>query len=446
MNAPLYEALCALAEKNDLRMHMPGHKGKSASPFFSVSAIDYTEIPTTGNLYTGEGPIGQAEELAAKAWGAAHAYFLTGGSTQGIMTGLSLCAAPGSKILLDRNTHKSFFNGCALLDLRPVYLREPTAEGVEKRLTAQKDIKAVCITSPTYYGVILDVAGIGAVCRRCGVKLLVDEAHGAHFPFVGRGPCAAGRGADISVSSAHKTLPALGSSALLFTRDGFSPAAVREKMAMFGTSSPSYPILASIDWARACLEGEGGAEYRRAAEHTARLRKEINGRGVFHALWEKDGQALDPTRLTVCTSVGGLLGTKAAEILQETYGIWPEMDNRDCVVCIITGNDSEEDLERLGRAFYALEALADVENRQSVCPPPPQPEICMSIREAVFSQRETVTLRTACGKVSAVSIAPYPPGVPVVAPGERIREEILTYFAQIGYDLDEQISVAAEGV
>ena len=170
MNAPLYEALCALAEKNDLRMHMPGHKGKSASPFFSVSAIDYTEIPTTGNLYLGEGPIGQAEELAAKAWGAAHAYFLTGGSTQGIMTGLSLCAAPGSKILLDRNTHKSFFNGCALLDLRPVYLREPTAEGVEKRLTAQKDIKAVCITSPTYYGVILDVAGIGAVCRRCGVE------------------------------------------------------------------------------------------------------------------------------------------------------------------------------------------------------------------------------------------------------------------------------------
>ena len=157
MNAPLYEALAALAEKGEVRMHMPGHKGRAMTPLFSAAAIDYTEIPPTGNLYTGEGPIAEAEALAAAAWGAPGAYFLTGGSTQGVLAGLALCAAPGETILLDRNAHKSFFSAAALLDLRPVYLCGPTAEGVSAALAARPEIKTVCLTSPTYDGRILDI-------------------------------------------------------------------------------------------------------------------------------------------------------------------------------------------------------------------------------------------------------------------------------------------------
>lgn len=445
MKAPLYEALCALARGDALRMHMPGHKGKAVAEEFSVARIDYTEIPPTGNLYTGEGPIAEAEHLAAQCWGAAQAYFLTGGSSQGVKAGLALLCAPEDTILLDRNAHKSFFSAMALLDLAPVYLPAPTPEAVERALQAHPQIKTVCITSPTYYGRIAPVAEIAAVCKTHGARLLVDEAHGAHFPFVGLGPCAAGRGAAVSISSAHKTLPALGSSALLFTDDSLAAEDVREKTALFGTSSPSYALMASIDWARAYLEGEGGAAYRRAAKAVAALREEINGRGVFHALCEKDGHPLDPTRLTVHTATGGLSGRDAARFLQEMCHIFPEMDDRDHVVFIVTGSDTAEDLNRLGRALEEMEALADPKAPLPPCPAVPEAQRVLPIRAALFSPRERKALRDCVGRVSAVSIAPYPPGVPVVAPGERIGAEILSYLRAIGYDPDEIVALVREG-
>lgn len=444
MKAPLYDALCALSRQDALRMHMPGHKGKAMAEEFSVAAIDYTEIPPTGNLYTGEGPIAEAEHLAAQCWGAAHAFFLTGGSSQGVKAGLSLLCAPGDTILLDRNAHKSFFSAMALLDLSPVYLAAPTPAYVENCLRGHPQLKTVCITSPTYYGVIAPVAEIAAVCKKYGAKLLVDEAHGAHFPFVGLGACAAGRGAAVSISSAHKTLPALGSSALLFTDDSFPEEDVREKTALFGTSSPSYALMASIDWARAYLEGEGGAEYCRAAKAVAALREEINGRGVFHALCEKDGHPLDPTRLTVYTACGGLRGTEAARFLQEKRQIFPEMDDREHVVFIITGSDTAEDISRLGRALEEMEALAEAKAPLPPCPAVPEAQRVLPIRAALFSPRERRALKDCVGRVSAVSIAPYPPGVPVVAPGERIGAEILEYLRAIGYDLDEIVALVKE--
>ena len=445
IDAPLYNALCALRGQKGLRMHMPGHKGKgTAAEFAAAAGLDYTEIGPTGNLYTGEGPIAAAEALAARDWGAAQAFFLTGGSTQGVLAGLSLCAGPGSRILLDRNAHRAFYNAMALLDLTPVYLDRPTAKQVSAALSKYETIQAVCITSPTYYGVIADVEEIAAVCRAHGAHLLVDEAHGAHFPFVGRGSCAAARGASVSVSSAHKTLPALGSTALLFTDGSFSPAAVREKTALFGTSSPSYLLMASIDWARAYLtEGAGGAAYRTVAAEAARLRAQINKRGVFHALCEADGLSLDPTRLTVDTGRGGLSGHQAGERLEQEYNILPEMTDRDRVVCILTCADTAEELERLGAAFAALEQFADAAPFPP-CPPPPPPQVRRSIREAVFAPRRMLSLAEAAGCISASSIAPYPPGVSVVAPGEEITREIVEYLAVVGYDVSAPVPVLDE--
>lgn len=242
-------ALCVLRGQKGLRMHMPGHKGKSpAAEFSTAAALDYTEIDPTGNLYTGEGPIAAAEALAARTGERRRPFSSPAAPRRECWRGCRCAAEPGTTVLLDRNAHRAFYSAMALLDLTPVYLDKPTAEQVSAALSEHESIRTVCITSPTYYGVIADVEKIAAACRAHGARLLVDEAHGAHFPFVGRGPCAAGRGASVSISSAHKTLPALGSTALLFTDGSFSPAAVREKTALFGTSSPSYLLMASIDW------------------------------------------------------------------------------------------------------------------------------------------------------------------------------------------------------
>lgn len=441
MNAPLYNALVSRAGLGTLRMHMPGHKGKCAPPeLLAAAALDFTELDGTGNLYTGDGPIAEAEALAAPVWGAESCYFLTGGSTQGVHAALALCTRPGDRILLDRGSHLSFFTGMALLGLEPEYVWFPTAQSISAALDVHNDIKTVCVTSPTYYGRVLDVAGISAACRTHGARLFVDEAHGAHFPFVGMGKCAQGKGADVSVTSAHKTLPALGSAAMLFASGDFTPEDVREKTAMFGTSSPSYDIMASIDWARAYItEGGGAAEYMRAAKAVGKIRKEINSRDVFHAL---EGADTDPTRLTV--DMGSLGGKRAARLLDEKYGVCCEMSDRDRAVFIVTCADSDADLTRLSDAIRALEPLAPASGDARPFPELPAAKRVMRIRDAAFSPRERIPLAAAAGRTAAECIAPYPPGVPVTAPGEEIGPEILAYLHGVGYEEKTYVSVVKE--
>lgn len=444
MDAPLYNALVSRAGSGTLRMHMPGHKGKCAPPELAGAAgIDFTELEGTGNLYTGEGPIAEAEALCAKTWGADGCCFLTGGSTQGVHAALALCAKNGDAVLLDRNSHRSFFTGMALLGLEPVYLTAPSGGSVAAALDARPDIRTVCVTSPTYYGAALDIEGIAAACRARGAALFVDEAHGAHFPFVGMGGCAVSRGADISVASAHKTLPALGSAAMLFLSRGTAREDARAMTAMFGTSSPSYAIMASIDWARAYMtEGGGAAEYMRAARAVSDIRKDINSRGVFRALCGADRAAFDPTRLTV--DMGTLGGKRAAALLGEKYGVVCEMADRDRAVFIVTCADSDGDLERLDSALRALEALAPSSGAQRAFPPVPAPVRVMSVRDAAFSPRRSVALSDAEGCAAAECIAPYPPGVPVLAPGERITAGLLGYLSGTGFDMDGRIAVVKE--
>ena len=245
---PLCDILKNYAARNPARFHMPGHKGGPLPlpELSAAAALDVTEIPGTGNLYLAGEPFDSAQKPWAERFGFDHCQFLTGGSTMGIHTGLSLLCAPGDQILVDRNCHRAVFNAMALLDLEPVYLERPWLAGegvpgpldpalVEKKLTEYPEIKTACITSPTYAGVLSDTAAIGALLHGRGGKLFVDGAHGAHLPFLG---VDAFSGADGVVVSAHKTLPALGQSALLFTR-GFAPDLVRLRASVYGTSSPS---------------------------------------------------------------------------------------------------------------------------------------------------------------------------------------------------------------
>ena len=439
MPTPLVDALRAYAAREPLRFHMPGHKGKSLplAELHGPASIDVTELTGTGNLYEPGEPFDAAQALWAERFGFALCQFLTGGSTQGVHTGLALCRAPGDKVLLDRGSHRSAFNAMALLDLRPVWLERPWLSGenligpispkaVERALDQDPDIKTVCITSPTYAGVLSDVDAISQIAHARGARLFVDGAHGAHLPFLGLEPF---RGADAVVVSAHKTLPALGQTALLFA-SGFDPDRVRELASVFGTSSPSYPLMASLDAARDWMEQWGAQKYERAAVHVAALRE------TFPSLRPGDptcvdptcggGLALDPTRLVLKVRDGPAFARAL-----EDRGIIPEMADRGHIIFICTCQDDEFTFRVLTRKLEELrEELGD-------CPPLPPPPLrsqVLSPRQALFAPREIVELEQSAGRIAAGHIAPYPPGVPVVAPGERIEKKHLAYLTEIGYN------------
>lgn len=457
-NTPLYDALRAFAAARPLRMHMPGHKGRPlpAPELAGLSALDFTELPPTGDLFSGGDAIEAAEALWAKVFRMAHCLFLTGGATQGVQAALALACRPGDAVLLDRGSHRSAYNALALLDLRPVYLERPwlpqagvtgpvSSQSVEAALKTRPDIKTVCITSPTYYGVLSDLPALAAVCRAHGAVLVVDGAHGAHLPFLGNFDLAA---ADLAVVSAHKTLPAPGQSALLLaggsrtagacprpTADAlasrcFTQAELRWAASLTGSSSPSYVLMAALDVCRAYMEAEGAAAYRETAEAVAALRRH------YPSLTEGDAP-LDPARFVLRCS-GGF----AAQEKLEALGVWPEMADAGHVVFIPTCADGPEQFARLRTALDTL-TPGDC---PPFPPPPPLPEAVLTPRQALFSPREHLPLARAEGRVCAQQIAPYPPGVPVVAPGERICKKSIAYLDEIGYNTREDIAVVPQSV
>ena len=414
MKTPLFHALTAFADTDPLRMHMPGHKGKGLPGWEQLARIDFTELESTGNLYEAGGAIGEAEKLWADAFGMQDCLMLTGGATQGIYAALTLTCPIGSSLLADRNCHRSVYHAMALLDLNPEYLMEKTPWAVEECLANHPELKTVCITSPDYYGKLYDVAGIAEACHQFGAKLVVDGAHGAHLPFLGIDHY---RGADLVICSAHKTLPAMGQAALLFSNGAFTGDNLRWAAAMHGTSSPSYPILASMDLARDWMEREEGQlRYYAACCRVKELRRK------FPALNDEN---LDPGRLTLRIKNG-----HEAAIRLQAENIWPEMADCGHVVFIITGADSVEDLDCLEQALKKL----DLQEETGEYPLPPEPQIVMRPRQALFSPACELPLEECEGEIAACQIAPYPPGIPVVAPGEFISKKHLAYLREIGYN------------
>ena len=429
MPTPLYDALRAYAGREPIRYHMPGHKGLPLplAELDRLAPIDVTELPGTGNLYEPGEPFDSAQALWAERFGFDQCQFLTGGSTMGIHTGLALCCKPGDRVLMDRGCHRAAFHALALLDLEPVWLERPwlpsesltgpiSPRDVERTLKLDPKITTICITSPTYSGMLSDIGAISQIAHAHGVRLFVDGAHGAHLPFLGLEPFS---GADAVVVSAHKTLPAMGQSALLFAR-GFDPDRVRQTASVFGTSSPSYPMMASIDAARDWMEKQGGQLYKRTAAQVSELRKK------FPSLQPGPGLSLDPARLVLNVKDGPAFARAL-----ERRGIFPEMEDGGHVVLICTCQDS-------GEAFRALEqALEELRPQMGNYPPlpaPPLPTAALTPRQALFAPQERIPLSVGAGRVSAAQIAPYPPGVPVVAPGERIEKKHLAYLREIGYN------------
>lgn len=451
MAAPLYDSLVSLSKTNPLRMHMPGHKGIGEGLFSDIALIDFTEIEPTGNLYTGEGAIADAEALCAAYAGARSALFFTCGSTQGIFTMLAEAVGMGGELILERGCHKSVYHAMALLDITPHYIYAPPIPGtplsgaitpkqVEDALCRYPAAKAVFLTSPTYYGVVTDLTTISALCHQHSTYLLVDQAHGAHFPSVGL-PSAPEQGADLSVVSTHKTWTAMGSSSVLYVgSDDFDRLHLKKTASLFGTTSPSYPILASIDYARARLEGCDGNAYRHCAELMASFREKINQSTPFHALTPSDDLTLDPCRLTIDTLTAGLPGHQADELLQRE-NIYVEMSDEQYIVLILTCRDDASTFARLWNGIVSLMPHCNHQTNSEILDLPPKPKIRCSIRSARFGRQETISLKDAAGRIAAEIIAPYPPGIPILAPGEEISQKHIAYLQKKSYNIEEYIAV-----
>ncbi len=449
-DTPLYDTLKNRAQSGTFRFHMPGHKGKDvfSSPLAGAQYIDFTELYGTGNLYDGIPPISDAERIAAEAFGTNAAFYLTGGATHGILTSLFLASRRTKRVLIDRGCHKSVYNAISLFGLEPVYIRSDLilpfgvsgaadCSELSRILSQDSDIGAVVITSPTYYGVVSDIAEIARICHKKEALLIVDEAHGAHFPFHEDMASSVSLGADLAVCSLHKTLPALGQAALLTSGSAISPDEIRRASAIFGTSSPSYNIMASMDLAIAFMKDKGREIEAAHAAFLSSLRREINARGVFSAL---DISPSDPMRLTVCTAVGGLCGYDAARILEDEMGIVCEMADTRNILFIITAADEDADLCALKASLISLERYA-ASHELEYALPPGFAKAVMTPHDAMFSAHRIKKLCDCEGDVSAAVICPYPPGIPILCGGEVIEHEHISFLYENGFSPEDDISV-----
>ena len=444
---PLAAAIEGHLEKNRASFHTPGHKGRA--PFLNFLAslpADLTELPDTGSLYDGQDAIEAAEARAARAFGAQLTLFSGGGCTLCIQTMLLLGAGAGGRVLMARNAHRSAVHAAALLGQDIVWLwpeesgqggfPQPAAADVENALKTDPSIRAVYVTSPDYYGRLCDIEGMAAACARAGIPLLVDNAHGSHLGAFGRHPLALG--ATMTADSAHKTLPVLTGGAYLHISARFPVTRTEAKaaMALFGSTSPAFPVLASLDAARQWWETEGKDAYRALAARSAALREEAAAAGVVcPAFSEVEERLRDPVRLTLDGAPGGLAGDALADWLR-TQGCEPEYADARYVVLIPTPFNRAEDWERLTAALRALPAQAAgmaKQKKPAFDPYRIRPRKACTLREALLRPAQTVPAAQAAGRIAARTVCPCPPGVAAVVPGEKLTASLAEALESAGF-------------
>ena len=441
-NVPLYKAVSQYSRSNPIPFHMPGHKlGRGIPGEFlkNLEMLDVTEINGTDNLHHPEGPIKEAQILAAEAFGAAKTYFLVNGSTCGIMAAILTLCGPGDKIIVGRDCHKSVINGIILAGAHPVYIRPEfdnnfgiatvTAPSeIEKALDRHPDAKGVLITRPNYYGICSDVKEIAGIVHQKGKVLVVDEAHGAHLNFSDKLPAGSIRlGADICIQSAHKTLPAFTQGAYLHVG---SSAVDLEKLEfnlrILQTTSPSYIIMVMLDIAREIMAKHGERLIDNLLHEIRAFREQIY-RLKNVKMFSKDNilnGEYDETRIVLNFKKLGITGFDVDRILRNEYNIQIEMADFYNAVCIATIADRKEDIEKLCCAVSEISAgfagnLPLPDNTIKEFEIPPQ---LLTPKEAVLNKGEAVPLERAAGRICKSVVTPYPPGIPVICPGEMITK------------------------
>ena len=465
---PLFTVLKDVYVKRDITpFHVPGHKrGVGADEEFlnyvgkNIHDIDVTIFKMVDGLHNPKSCIKEAQDLAADAYGADHTFFAVNGTSGAIQAMIMSVVKVGEKILVPRNVHKSVQAGLVLSGSIPVYM-EPeideelniahgvSLQTVEKALEMEPDAKAVLLINPTYYGVAADIRSICTLVHSYGIPLIVDEAHGPHLHFHEDLPISAvDAGADIVAQSTHKILGAMTQMSLLHVNgDLVSVNRVKQILSMLHTTSPSYPLMASLDCARRKIAVEGKELLDQTIKLANHLRQEINMIEGFYSFGKevcgKEGTFdFDPTKVTITCKQLGLRGQELERLLTEKYNIQVELSDFYNVLAVITLGDTYESVNKLIDALkdisltYAAEGKA-LENLKPVMPT--NIEQVLNPREAFNSDKVVIKFDESEGCISGEQIMAYPPGIPIIYPGERLTKEIIDFIKALKEDgLDVQ--------
>jgi arginine decarboxylase len=464
---PLLDALrTAIAPR--AAFHMPGHKRGQGTPQelkrllgSAVFEADLPELPELDNLFAPEGAILQAQKLAAEAFGAEQTWFLANGTTCGIEAAVLATCNPGDKLVLPRNAHQAaiaalILSGAVPIFVEPVYDADweiahgMAAASVAQALAHHPDSKAILMVYPTYYGSCGEIEAIAQMAHQHHIPLLVDEAHGAHFAFHPELPIAAlAAGADLTVQSTHKVLAALTQASMLHVQGSLiDRQRLSKALQLVQSTSPSYLLLASLDAARQQMATQGQALMSRTLGLAAKARtqiSQISGLTVMPTEGVAGAVAFDPARLTVDVSQLGLTGFEADERLHAA-GVTAELPGLQHLMFMVTWGNTSQDIERLVEELRRLAAGATGKRKSSnrkivqgkissprcfadgttIAPLP-----CLSPRAAFFAPAETLPLEQTLHRISAELVCPYPPGIPVLFPGEEVTEGAIANLQQV---------------
>lgn len=453
---PLFTGLLAHASRNPVQFHIPGHKkGAGMAPEFrkfigdNALSIDLINIAPLDDLHNPHGMIREAQAIAAEAFGADYTFFSVQGTSGAIMTMVMSVCGPGDKILVPRNIHKSVLTGIILSGALPVFMTPEldynlgiahgvSMETVRAALDQHPDAKGVLVINPTYFGVAADLKGIVELAHSRGVPVLVDEAHGVHLCFHEQMPISAMQaGADLAATSVHKLGGSMTQTSVLNVREGFvTYGRVHSIISMLTTTSTSYLLLASLDAARKQLATKGRQLIDKAVKLATQARAAVNEiPGLYCFGPEIIGQSstrfdFDPTKLCINVNELGVSGAEVEKMLREEFNIEVEMSDLYNILCIVSLGDVEEDLEALISALRVLSARFYRTRPATVVKVqvPVTPILAMSPRDAFYAETEEVPLMEAEGRVIAESIMVYPPGIPILSPGEIVAHENLAYI------------------
>lgn len=443
---PLVDALRHCATRQNAAFYTPGHKrGQGITDrhrqLFGDAAFraDLPELPGLDNLFAPEGVILQAQELAAAAFGAEQTWFLANGSTCGIEAAILATCGPQDKLILPRNVHSSAISGLILSGAVPIYVQPSysaewdipfgvSTDTIEAALIEHPDTKAVLVVSPTYQGICSDLSAIAHLTHAHHIPLIIDEAHGPHFAFHPDLPDSAlSLGADITIQSAHKVLSAFTQAAMLHVQGNrIDRTRLSQSLQLTQSTSPSYLLLGSLDAARYQMATEGKELMSRTlklANHAHREIEKLSGLNVL----DSD----DRTRLSVDISPLGITGFAADEILHTKYSVTCELPALRTLTFVISLGNTAEDINQLIQGFTDLSSQYSTNHHSQqhpLFPHFPTPPFVHSPRQTFFAPKQPLLLQNAIGKTCAETITPYPPGIPLLLPGETITEGAIAHL------------------
>ena len=449
--APIYEALEKFEKQRVVPFDVPGHKRGRGNPELAhllgerCVSMDVNSMKPLDNLCHPVSVIRDAEILAAQAFKAAHAFLMVGGTTSAVQAMILSCAKRGEKIILPRNMHRSVMGAMVLGGAIPVYVDPACDErlgiplgmrvaDVEKAIRENPDAKAVLVNNPTYYGICSDLRSIVKLAHEHGMLCLADEAHGTHFYFSDELPVSAMEaGADMAAVSMHKSGGSLTQSSILLTGPAVSPGHVRQIINLTQTTSGSYLLLSSLDISRRNLALRGQETFHQVIRMAEYARQEINAIGGYYAFSKElvNGDSIfdfDITKLSVNTLHMGLAGIEVYDLLRDEYDIQIELGDLGNVLAYLSIGDRLRDIERLVSALSEIRRRFGKGQTGLMKQEYIEPQVIASPQDAFYSDKESLPLKDTAGRVCSEFVMCYPPGIPILAPGERITEDILSYI------------------